>query len=56
MTSAGNIQANRMEVQKFASVTSLIKIEESKIPGLISNFGKRPLAIDNSDIEGDYPG
>lgn len=37
--------------------TSLIKIEEGNfIPTLITNFGNRPLGIDNSDIEGEHPG
>lgn len=34
-----------------------MKLEESKIMPVISNnYGNRPLAIDNSDIEGEHPG
>jgi hypothetical protein len=39
------------------TATSLIKVEEAIfIPQLITNFGNRPLGIDNSDIEGEHPG
>jgi hypothetical protein len=40
-----------------ASATSLMRLDDSsKINENLNNFGNRPLAIDNSDIEGEHPG
>lgn len=38
------------------SVTSLMRLDESKIAENLNNFGNRPTVIDNNDIEGEHPG
>lgn len=39
------------------SATSLLRLDDSKIVAdNLNNFGTRPLAIDNNDIEGEHPG
>ena len=49
--------ASSKSLKGETSVTSLMRLQESNVlPQITNNYGNRPLAIDNSDIEGDYHG